>query len=141
MTASGERPIAVGWATVELDRAAGELASLLVPGSAFEPVGPSVVLGARCRLGRAGAAAPAPFVILMEPSTEGPLASALARHGEGWCATWTSGADEGTTIAGPEPRELLAPTTSGPFGAERLVRDGPRSGPFRLVVDAATIAP
>ena len=42
------RVLAVGWATVELDRAAEELAHLLAPGAGFAAAASSVLLGARC---------------------------------------------------------------------------------------------
>jgi hypothetical protein len=117
---------------VELDRAALELAMLLVPGGRFEPAPDCADLGARCRVGQAGdaAVAGAPLVILLEPSTEGRLAATLARRGEGWWATWES--DEGTP-------EAMQPYVPGPLGPERLVAGGSVFGPHRLLVRAATI--
>ena len=133
------RPIlAVGWATVELDRAGLELASVLIPGTSFQPGPPSEHLGARCRLGWVAPAFVgdlAAIVVLLEASTEGRLAATLARHGEGWCATWESGAvaDE------PGSEGRLSVVKSGPLGPERLLMGGPVSGSHRLVVEAATI--
>jgi hypothetical protein len=126
--------LARGWATVELDRAAIELADRLVPGTTFRPAPACVHLGAFCRIGRlaAGEAGEA-WLILLEPSTEGRLAVTLARHGEGWCATWLD-ADPGAVPTRSAPRD-------GPLGPERLLLDGPPSGPHRLVLEAATIAP
>ena len=136
------RPIlAVGWATVELDRAALELASVLLPGTSFQRGPPSEHLGARCRLGRVAPAFVqelAAIVVLLEASTEGRLAATLARHGEGWCATWEAGADE-TAGAGSNGR--LSIVRRGPLGPERLLLGDPVSGPHRLVVEAATIEP
>src|SRR6188768_48012 len=82
--------LARGWATVELDRAAVELAGSLVPGTAFEPAAECVHLGAFCRIGRLAEPSDdgATLVVLLEPSTEGRMAVTMARHGEGWCATW-----------------------------------------------------
>lgn len=155
------RPIlAVGWATVELDRAALELASVLLPGTFFQPGPPSEHLGARCRLGWVAPAFVqelAAIVVLLEASTEGRLAATLARHGEGWCATWASGVAETAETAesaesaqsaesaesaqsaetGSEGR--LSVVRSGPLGTERLLLGDPVSGPHRLVVEAATI--
>lgn len=135
MTGSG-RALAVGWTTVELDRAAGELAHLLVPGAAFADATPCEHLGAWCRIGRVrpGVAA-ADIVVLLEPSTEGRLAATLARHDEGWWVTWEAAdgaADEDPVLSSERP---------GPLGPERLVLGGPATGPHRLLVRAATIAP
>jgi len=117
--------LAVGWATVELDRAAVQLAHLLVPGSAFDDAPSSVVLGARCRMGpaieRAGLR-----IVLLEPETEGRLAATLARSDEGWVATWV--ATPTTGIPG------LGAAGSGPLGNERLL-GGSFTGPHRLFVD------
>jgi hypothetical protein len=136
MSATPDRIVAAGWATVDLDRAAVELAHLLAPGARFEPSPSSILLGATCLVGRTdGAPAPAPVVVLLEPITEGRLAAALARHGEGWRATWTAPADDGP------PTADRAPIRPGPLGPERLDIDTPREGPFRLSVVAATIEP
>ena len=66
--------LARGWATVELDRAAVELAGTLVPGTAFEPAAECVHLGAFCRIGWLAEPTEdgATRIILLEPSTEGP---------------------------------------------------------------------
>ena len=124
--------VAVGWATVELDRAARELAHLLVPGSGFGPATRSATLGDRCRVGTTpGTAAGRSglVIVLLEPDTEGRLARALARSGEGWVATW---------VASTDPRPDARP---GPFGAERLLRGDGVSIRYRLVVDAVPSRP
>jgi hypothetical protein len=120
---------AVGWATVELDRAALELMAMLEVGTTFEPASGSQALGARCRVGRARQGmGEAPLVVLLEPSTEGRLAGLLARRGEGWCARWD-----------------LAPTLDvsgwrpGPLGPEQLRSESAADGSFRLLVRPATI--
>ena len=67
------------------------------PGPRSRPAPDCVHLGARCRVGRL-ADRPrdgATLVVLLEPSTEGRLAATLARHGEGWCATWLDVPDAG----------------------------------------------
>lgn len=126
--------VAVGWATVELDRAVRELAHLLPSGARFETAAPSVLLGARCRSARATEAGL--WIVLLEPETEGRLAGRLARSGEGWAATWvlagTTGTGGGQALSAPRP---------GPFGAERLVVGGPRIAHHRLVVEAVPSAP
>lgn len=125
--------VGVGWATVELDRAARDLATfLLEPGSGFADVPSSVALGARARVGRAAAGAGrAIAVVLLEPDTEGRVAATLARTGEGWAATWT--------VAGIVPRLRVSAVRPGPLGPERLILGGPVAGPHRLLVETATI--
>lgn len=132
------RPVALGWATVELERAALDLgAALDVPPERFVDARPSTALGARCRVARdvlpSGVA-----LVLVEPFTEGRLAATLARRDEGPAAVWLAvtslagavkalrAAGVATTIARP-----------GPLGAELLVPDGPIHGPHRLVVELA----
>jgi hypothetical protein len=125
------REIARGWATVDTERAVRELAGLLRAGAAFESVSRSEVLGARCVRGRS-ASAPS-WIVLLEPDTEGRVAGFLARHGEGWAATWVAEDDE---AAGPSARPSRSP---GPLGPEMLEPEGQRWGPYRLRVTAATI--
>ena len=127
--------LAVGWATVELDRAARELADLLGPGSAFHDAPSSEALGARCRVGT-DAAEGGVRIVLLEPETEGRLSATLARHGEGWVATWVAATD-----ASSSPVAQLSGARPGPFGLERLVLCGPVSGPHRFVVEAVPSRP
>jgi hypothetical protein len=124
-----DRPLARGWATVDLDRAEAELdGSLAIPGS-FRSAERSEALGARCRRGEA--ADGSGWIVLLEPDTEARIAGFLARRGEGWAATWM---EVGTAQLPPG----TAGVTSGPLGPERL-EPGPSSGPFRLSVATATI--
>lgn len=130
-------PLAVGWATVDMDRAILELAAALEPGDRFAPAPDCAILGARCRRGRArdASAVGAPVLILLEPATEGRLAATLARNGEGWCATWLPDVGEEED---EEPGSIVLP---GPLGPERLLAGGSVFGPHRLLVRAATIEP
>ncbi len=133
--------VAVGWATVELDRAARELAHLLPAGAAFSDAPRSDALGARCMLGPA-AGASRPAVILLEPDTEGPLAGTLARFGEGWAAVWAMS----RTTAEPATAEVTttrARTVArpGPIGPERLLPGEGAAGRHRLAVDAVPSPP
>ena len=126
--ASDERPpLALGWATVELDRAAAELAAELgtVPG-AFLPASDSVVLGARCRVAYGVLPGGRPLAIL-EPRTEGRLAAALARQGEGPWVTWARSAVK----IGRGPSRSRRP---GPFGPEHMYPGTPTDGPFLLLI-------
>ena len=124
--------LAIGWATVELDRAALELATLVTRDPGFTDAASSEILGARCRVGRAVGIADGLIIILVEPDTEGRLAGFLARFGEGWVARW----EVGSSSPG-RPDGSLRP---GPLGLERLADDADARGPFRLLVDTATIA-
>ena len=126
--------LAVGWAAVELDRAAKELAHLLAPGAGFGAAASSAILGARCRSGPAAGEAGL-WIALLEPETEGRLAGTLARSGEGWAMTWVL-----ATAPGTDPLALSA-ARPGPFGAERLLLGGPLTGPHRLVVEAVPSPP
>ncbi len=126
------RTVARGWATIELERAVGELGGSLVAGTGFEPAEPSTALGARCLV--APAADGNGTIVLLEPDTEGRIAAFLARHGEGWAATWLDAA-----VADRDVRLVATgAATPGPFGPERLEPGSP-SGPFRLQVAPATI--
>ena len=137
--------VAIGWATVELERAAGELSHLLSPGSTFLEAPSSVILGARCRVGLA-ADDPCLRILLLEPETEGRLAATLARSGEGWAATWAADPAAGGRVGAPAAgqrgaRATLSTVRPGPLGVERLVLGGPLTGPHRLVVEAVPSPP
>ena len=122
-------PLALGWATVELDRAAAELAAELgtVP-AAFLPASDSVVLGARCRVAYGVLPEGRPLAI-MEPRTEGRLAGRLARLGEGPVAIWSRAGE--TRLRSRQPGSAQP----GPFGPERLLSGGPAQGPYALLIE------
>jgi hypothetical protein len=133
-TAVEPRKAVGGWATVELDRAEVEVAAALAElhdlrEPRAEDAPDERVLGARCRLLRY---ADDRDMLLLEPSTEGRLAAALARYGEGSVALHLlvdGGAPERARRAGFR----LTSEGHGPFGPERLVIVGPRWGPFLLL--------
>ena len=139
----GHVPIALGWATVDLDRMERSFAEAY-PGSvtSTQDLAEDELLGAYCRLVRPGIAG-VPALVLIEPSTEGRLAASLARHGEGPMAVWLHGSpdpqDPSSSTAAP--RRSIA--VAGPFGTETLLPGGPVHGPHRLVVVAGpgTITP
>ncbi len=85
------RLVAVGWATVDLERTLDGLGVSHRPSIVDEPL-----LGARGSRVDAGPVA----VIVLEPSTEGRLAAALARRGEGICALYVEAAE----VPGPADR-------------------------------------
>lgn len=135
---TGARPIALGWATVELDRAAADLASeLALPPARFENAAETIALGARCRVAHAVLTGGASLVLL-EPATEGRLAASLARLGEGPAAVWLAVTDP-AAAADALGADGVATSVerAGPFGPERLVLDGPIHGPHRLLVGIA----
>ncbi len=130
---SAARPVAIGWATVETERAERELAEAFGPDlGPFGDAPNDIILGARCRTAAGG---PAGIVALIEPATEGRLAETLARLGEGPAVVWfeVEIASGGGT---PAP-------SSGPFGPEWLVERTVRDGRHVLLLtgEPGTIAP
>jgi hypothetical protein len=132
MTPGDGRPLAIGWATVELDRAARELGAVL--GIDFASAAPSVHLGAACR--RSSSSVEGVVVVLLEPDTEGRLAATLVRHDEGWAAAWLAAEPSRRGRTGPSHLSAARP---GPFGRERLVLGAPITGPHHLWVEPGTI--
>ncbi|MBI3749880.1 MAG: hypothetical protein HY262_13710 [Chloroflexi bacterium] len=140
------RPLAVGWATVELDRATAELAVAFdLPGrEPFLAAQRSVTLGAAARVA-AGAGPDGGSLVVLEPDTEGRLAAALARLGEGPVVTWLEVDRSGHGVGALRGAGLrVSPERDGPFGPERLIA-GPADipGRHRLLVArlAGTIRP
>jgi hypothetical protein len=122
--------VAIGYATVDLDRAAEEARSTIARAGPAEAAD-DPLRGARCRLltGTTG-----PLIVLLEPYTEGPLSGALARFGEGPIVEYV------ITAAAPGARAAaagirLSSAADGPFGRSRLVVGGPRWGPYLIVLD------
>jgi hypothetical protein len=116
-----EAPRGLVLATVDLDRAATDLAPAL--GDGWHDVGDDEVLGARCRrlhLGRGE-------LVLAEAATEGYAAACLARFGEGPIAV----ALDGTTSTG---RAVRANPVSG--GPATYVRIGPATAPTLIFLPA-----
>jgi hypothetical protein len=139
----GGSALALGWATVDASRAEHAF-----PEVAFRPAANDVALGARARAGRWGGIE----LLLLEPATEGRLAAALARHGEGPVALYVAALPP-MPVSGGLPRrsaparsvdavparlagrEVFLPAVSPVHGAVRLVRPSRPSGPFLFVVD------
>ena len=123
-------PIAgLGWATVELDRAARELA----PFAPFSEVARDATLGAFARRTPLGDRS-RPALVLLEPDTEGLLAAALARFGEGVRVVYLGALDR----ADVEDTPRLGPSRPGPLGPARLVIGRAAWGPHALVLAGAT---
>ncbi len=124
-----------GWATVDLDRAEADFSSA-DPSNATgdathrsRPVGDDTILGARGRLFRPGEGQE---MVLLEASTEGRLAAALARYGEGTVARYLL-VDADAAHRARAAGFTLSTEGVGPFGIQRLVLVGPRYGPFLLL--------
>jgi hypothetical protein len=142
--AARARPIAVGWATVELDRAAADLAEAFgLSAERFKSAPRSMALGCVCRVAT-GVLPDGRALALLEPDTEGRLAAWLAREGEGPMVAWLQ-VEEPTTAASALGADGIAMSAErdGPFGPERLIVDGAPHGPRRLLVgpSAGTICP
>lgn len=119
------RTLAVGWATVETERAVETLAAVLhIPHSAFHPAPDSEALGARC-LVAPGVLPGGGALVVLEAVTEGTLAAALARHDEGPRVIWIAPDGAGAVAA--------ASPTPGPFGPERLLPGSPTDSLRRLL--------
>ena len=141
------RPIAIGWATVELGRAVAELSSAFgLPTTHFEPAPRSMTLGCACLVARGVLPGGAALAVL-EPDIEGRLAGVLARLGEGPAVTWLRAdePDAADRLPGSDapPSDaaalraagfVLAAERDGPFGPERLIVDETTYGPYRLLL-------
>lgn len=129
--AKGEaRLLALGWATVDLERASATLAEALPGAGPFIDAQPTAALGGRCLVGPSGLRA-VPTLVLLEPSTEGRLAAALARFGEGPLAAWFEVPVGQSALS---PSVPLGRALTGPLGPERLLSGEPVHGPHLLVL-------
>jgi hypothetical protein len=120
--------VAIGWATVELDRAAANF------GGGFEQAPDDELLGAFARIR-------GPIVIL-EPSTEGRLVATLVRHSEGPAAIYVAapGGDlEAGVTQAVERSARFSREETGPLGPSALLLGGPTWGPHVILVGSATI--
>jgi hypothetical protein len=122
-----ELPIAaIGWATVDSERARADLDAVLSgdPGAPqlqpWAPIERDPDLGARAWARAAADPGGAPALVVLEPDTEGRLAASLARFGEGVAVIYLG---EGM----PRPG--------------RLLRGGQAWGPHVVVVDSSEQTP
>lgn len=135
-------PIAgIGWATVELERAAEELDLAFhragMPKPAWAPAARDDLLGAATWVSRewwpTWGDAEAPAIAILEPDTEGRLAAALARSGEGVGAIYLAPPrDPGAPRI--DPARVGRPA-AGPLGSGRLLLTRPTWGPHVVVLD------
>jgi hypothetical protein len=123
----------IGWATVELERAAAQFDDLIhntgtdAPGWS-RPVRDDL-LGATAWM-REGYE---PALLLLEPDTEGRLAASLTRFGEGIAAVYLALTERSS--AAIDTANLGSPAL-GPLGPERLLLNGPAWGPHVLVLES-----
>jgi len=132
------RLVAVGWSTVELDRAEAELGMWLAaaggdPGAVRDPH-----LGAAVRVWEAPEL-PGSRLAIAEPDTEGRLAASLARDGEGPCALYLApaGGLAAWWAAARRRGVVVARREAGPFGPQVLVLGGAVAGPHLILVAPA----
>jgi hypothetical protein len=128
---------AVGWATVELDRAEAELEPWLGPPAPGPRERSDPHLGARVVV-RAGGGLPGTWTALLEPSTEGGTSASLARDGEGPVALYlrpAAGLEAWIrqSVAAPGGRSARGPL-EGPFGRQ-VVLPGPFTGPHIVITE------
>ncbi len=133
------RVLALGWVTVDGDRAAAAAAGVrwtAVPRDA--PLGARALLGDARGVGAAmGAPGAAAAVLLLEPDTEGRVAAFLARHGEGLAVLYVGLSAPAVTVARARLARLGSRTVSGPgpFGSELAIMGTPASGPTLVMVE------
>ena len=122
--------LAVGWATVDIDRSLAEGGV----SAEREPSDPHLgAFAARIRTTSRG-----PHALLLEPNTEGRLVATLVRHGEGPAALYFGAGVAGLAGAAAAVRTtggLPTAVADGPLGPSILLAGGPVSGPHLLVVD------
>ena len=113
------------WQTVDVDRSVAHL------GLPAEPIADDEVLGARGVLVRPAGESP---LVIVEPSTEGRLAAALARHGERDAGMYVAPA--GGTADARGAGLLIVGAGPGPFGRSTLVAPpgADRWSPFLVIV-------
>ena len=138
---------ALGWATVDADRATAAIRS--DADFSFTTLPDDEHLGARVR----GSLDQRPATLVLEPATEGRLAASLVRGGEGPAALYLlagAGGLERLAAAGWAAREVAvgagvaagaAAIRPGPLGPALLLPGGAAWGPHLLVVAAAPTAP
>jgi hypothetical protein len=126
------RVIGTGVATIDLDDAEGRARATIAHG-AITDAPDDLLLGARCRV---VLAQDGPSIVLLEPITEGRLAAALARYGQGPVASYMStvAPGEDVTAAAASAGIALSAAMPGPLGMSRLVLGGPASGPHVILV-------
>jgi hypothetical protein len=129
--------LALGWATVDTERAATEFVNALdLPGTATS-VDRDRLVGAYAHQ-LIDERFPGGRLLILEPSTEGRLAASLARDGEGPAVLYL-GAFGGLDAWIAHARTLgvvVSRAEDGPLGRSILILGGSPSGPHLVVADA-----
>lgn len=129
----GASLVAIGWATVDAERAVAELGAAL--GSApdddraWQSLRRDAVLGATVVCWR-GPEGPRPLILVEEPDREGRLAASLARQGEGVAAIYVVPA-AGSIV----PTAALGRSSVGPVGRARGLVDPRLGSPTVVLLD------
>ena len=129
--------VGIGWATVELERAARELGAQLglAPG-AWVPAARDALLGARAWSALAPVDA-GPAIVLLEPDTEGRLAATLVRFAESVAAVYLRDRPAGAAAPVPVSTEDHASAVAhSALGPARVVVGGPAWGPHVLLLES-----
>ena len=129
--------VGIGWATVELERAARELgAELGIDPAAWLPTPRDALLGARAWSAPAPTDA-GPAIVLLEPDTEGRLAATLVRFAEGVGAVYLRDPVEGRSApAAGSSRPRASAVAQSALGPARLVLATPSWGPSVLLLES-----
>ena len=125
----GATLVAIGWATVEIERAERELETAIGDGGSWAEAPRDALLGARAGVYRS-IAAERPLVVVLEPDTEGRLAASLARHGEGVAAAYVTVRAGEVLTAG-----AFGIPAGGPLGRGRRLARGGIGEPSIIVLD------
>ena len=125
----GATLVAIGWATVEIERAERELETAIGDSGSWAEAPRDALLGARAAVYRSSAAE-RPLVVVLEPDTEGRLAASLARHGEGVAAAYVTVRAGAVLAAG-----AFGIPAGGPLGRGRRLARGGIGEPSIIVLD------
>jgi len=136
------RTVAEIWATVDLERSLAEfrtasITTILVGAAMLDTVD-EPLLGARVLL---VSTADGSRVALAEPSTEGRLAAALARNGEGHIGTYVEVPVDLERVGAraAAARVALSRPETGPFGRSILVVPDKPSGQHLILVERPAV--
>jgi len=125
----GATLVAIGWATVEIERAERELGAAIGTAGTWADAPRDALLGARAAVHRS-IAAEQPLVVVLEADTEGRLAASLARHGEGVAAAYVTALPGTRLVAG-----AFGIPAGGPLGRGRRLARGGIGEPSVIVLD------
>ena len=131
----GATLVAIGWATVEIERGEKELEAAVGAGGSWVDAPRDALLGARAAIYRLGEVV-GPLLVLLEPDTEGRLAASLARHGEGVAAVYVT-ARPGSVLE----RGSFGIPAGGPLGRGQCLAVGRLGEPSIVVLETDPRSP